>query len=130
MRDQDSADCHVVKERLVNLCHEAGKQGVLVRIACHELESFYFGDLRADEKGLRLANIAKHQKKAKYRIPDSIVNPSDELEKLSGRTNQHIMGSRCIAPHLSLENNTSYSFNVLLSGIQKLITGMKSEALT
>ena len=130
MRDQDSLDCQVVKKRLVSLCHEAGKQGVLVRIACRELESFYFGDLNAVEKGLGLSNIAKHQKKAKYRISDNIINPCDELEKLSKGKYQHIMGSRSIAPYLSLENNTSHSFNVLLTGIQRLVGEMKNEVLT
>lgn len=120
MRDQDSADCEVVKENLLNLCREAGKQKVLVRIACRELESFYFGDLSAVEKGLGLADIAKHREKSKYRNPDSIINPCDELEKLTSDKYQHVMGSRSIAPHLSLENNTSHSFNVLLSGLKKL----------
>ena len=120
VRDQDSADCRVVKEHLTNLCVEAGKPQTLIRIACRELESFYFGDLSAVEKGLGLANISKHQRKSKYRDPDAIINPSGELEKLTGGTYQHIMGSRCIAPFLSLENNKSHSFNVLISGVQKL----------
>ena len=122
MRDQDSSDCVAVKEQLLDLCSDSGKQNILVRIACRELESFYFGDLSAVEKGLELSNIAKHKRKAKYRIPDSIVNPCNELEKLTGGTYQHIMGSRRIAPYLSLENNTSHSFNMLLSGIQRLFT--------
>ena len=121
MRDQDSADCNDVKRRLMNLCREAGKPEALIRIACHELESFYFGDLSAVEKGLGLSNIAKRDKKSKYRTPDNIINPSDELEKLTGGTYQKILGSRNIAPHLSLDNNTSHSFNVLLSGIKNLL---------
>jgi hypothetical protein len=121
MRDQDAADCKAVKNRLVGLCRKAGKPEALVRIACHELESFYFGDLKAVEKGLGLNNLEKHQKKSKFRVPDSIINPCDELEKLTGGIYQHVLGSRCIAPHLSLENNTSHSFNMLLSGIKKLL---------
>lgn len=121
MRDQDSADCMVVKERLSNLCKEAGKQEALVRIACHELESFYFGDLNAVAKGLKLPGIVKYYKKDKYRNPDAIINPSDELEKLTDGIYQHILGSRSIAPYLALDNNSSRSFNVLLSGIKKLL---------
>ena len=75
IRDQDSDDCIAVKNRLLSLCHEAGKPETLVRIACHELESFYFGDLSAVEVGLGIKNITDKQQKAKYRIPDSIVNP-------------------------------------------------------
>lgn len=40
MRDQDSGDCKIIKEKLTNLCVEAGRDTALIRIACHELESF------------------------------------------------------------------------------------------
>jgi hypothetical protein len=127
MRDQDSSDCKKVKEKLSNLCREADRSQTLIRIACRELESFYFGDLSAVEKGLGINNIAGHQRKAKYRIPDRIINPSKELEKLTNGKYQHIKGSRSIAPHLSLDNNTSHSFNVLVSGIKRLTqSGMKT----
>ena len=121
MRDQDSDNCKVVKKRLSKLCLEAGKSKTLVRIACRELESFYLGDLGAVEKGLELTNIAGRQRKAKYRVPDKILKPSDELEKMTGGIYQKVMGSRSIAPYLSLDNNTSRSFNVLISGIKKLL---------
>jgi hypothetical protein len=120
MRDQDSSDCTNVKKHLSDLCQKAGRPETLIRIACHELESFYFGDLDAVERGLCISNIAGHRRKAKYRDPDSIINPSDELEKLTNGQYQHVMGSRSIAPHLSLDNNTSHSFNVLISGIKRL----------
>ena len=123
LRDQDSADCKAVKKQLHELCGEAGRPGALVRIACHELESFYFGDLPAVERGLEVKNIACLQQKAKYRTPDRIVNPCDELEKLTHGVYQQISGSRRIAPLLSLENNFSHSFNVLLSGIRGILGG-------
>jgi hypothetical protein len=118
MRDQDAADCIVVKKRLSNLCRKAGKPDTLVRIACHELESFYFGDLNAVEAGLGIKSIVNQQQKAKYRIPDEIVNPSYKLEKLTNGVYQKISGSRSIGPLLSLENNSSCSFNALISGIR------------
>ena len=37
LRDQDSADCKIVKKALVKKCSGIKKSGVLVRIACHEL---------------------------------------------------------------------------------------------
>lgn len=119
MRDQDSSACTEVKERLNRLCRETGKHSILVRIACRELESFYFGDLPAVKKGLGITNLSRSAVKAKYRVPDEIVNPSDELEKLTCGKYQHISGSRSIAPHLSLTRNTSKSFNVLVTGIQR-----------
>ena len=121
MRDQDSSDCYCVKEKLQRICKESGKSNVIVRIACHELESFYFGDLAAVEKGLGINNLVKHKRKSKYRNPDDIINPCDELEKLTGGIYQNVMGSRSIAPFLSLENNTSNSYKVLLSGVKRLL---------
>lgn len=48
LRDQDSACCHDVKSNLVRLCEQTGKLAhCKVRIACHELETFYLGDLLA-----------------------------------------------------------------------------------
>lgn len=49
MRDQDSADCKTVKKNLMAKCADSRvKAGrYLVRIACHELESFFLGDLDA-----------------------------------------------------------------------------------
>ena len=124
MRDQDQGNCMDIKKRLQDLCREAGKPETLVRIACHELESFYLGDLNAVENGLGLFNIAKNQRKKKFRDPDNNTNyPSVVLEDLTGGTYQKVMGSRSIAPHLSIDENvnTSHSFNELLSGIKKLV---------
>jgi len=124
MRDKDAADCKAVKEKLCALCCEAHKPEALVRVACHELESFYFGDLSAVERGLNIRGIESQRNRAKYRVPDDIVNPRDELERLTQGVYQEIAGSRSIAPLLSLESNTSHSFNVLLSGIRRILGGM------
>ena len=43
IRDQDSGNCREIKANLTNLCQQAGKKDVLVRVACRELESFYLG---------------------------------------------------------------------------------------
>ncbi|MDZ7581744.1 MAG: hypothetical protein U5R30_14410 [Deltaproteobacteria bacterium] len=76
MRDQDSGDCHAVKQKLVELCPQSGKNEVLVRVACRELESFYLGDLAAVEKGLALSGLAKKQEKRStaYRIDSAILH--------------------------------------------------------
>jgi len=122
--DQDRADCRAVKKRLSELCEKAGKPEALIRIACHELESFYFGDLVAVEAGLGISNIAHYREKAKYRVPDDIPDPADELEKLTNGKYQKVDGSRRIGRALSLEpnTNTSDSFTALLSGIRKLLS--------
>ncbi|MFH1217088.1 MAG: DUF4276 family protein [Pseudomonadota bacterium] len=121
MRDQDSGDCRAIKTKLASLCHEAGKDGVLVRVVCRELESFYLGDLAAVEKGLGLKGLKKKQQGKKFRNPDALGNPAVELFRLTSNTYDKVSGSRAIAPYLNLKSNCSTSFNVLLSGINNLI---------
>ena len=79
MRDQDNGDCTAIKQGLVKKCIDSGKPTALVRIACRELESFYLGDLKAVSEAIGPANIEKHQNKAKFRNPDTLANPSQEL---------------------------------------------------
>jgi SpoVK/Ycf46/Vps4 family AAA+-type ATPase len=120
LRDQDTEDCAALKTKLVRLCMSAGKPEALVRIACRELEGFYFGDLAAVGKALNTPAILPHLHKARYRIPDDIIKPSKELSKLTNQKYQKISGSREIGKIISLKNNTSHSFTVLLSGIKKI----------
>ena len=120
LRDQDSGNCLEVKERLKELCRSAGKPEALVRIACHELESWYLGDLEAVGMGLSIPGISRSGDKAKYREPDRLNNASQELKTLTRGAYQKISGSRRIAPHLDLAGrNRSTSFNVFCSGIRR-----------
>ena len=73
--DQDAENCQELKERLCSKC-EGDPSNLLIRIACHELESWYFGDLTAVEKALDKKNLIAYSKRRKYREPDSIQNPS------------------------------------------------------
>ncbi|SPD73308.1 conserved hypothetical protein [uncultured Desulfobacterium sp.] len=123
IRDQDSGDCHEVKSTLADLCYKAGRDNVLIRIACRELESFYLGDLAAVEKGLGLSSLSAKQNSRKFRSPDNLGNPSQELLKLTKNVYQKVAGSRSISPYLNLDNNSSHSFNVLISGIRQLAKG-------
>jgi hypothetical protein len=120
LRDKDSSDCREVKRKLISLCEEGGRPDALVRIVCHELESWFLGDLSAVEKAFNKKNLSILQEKAKYRDPDQLANPAQELKKLVGEY-QKLSGSREIAAHLSLLENRSYSFHVFLSGIKKLL---------
>ncbi len=123
MRDQDAGDCISIKNGLLEKVENAEKKDCsLIRIACRELESFYLGDMQAIETGLELHGLAKQKNKAKYRNPDALGNPSEELKKLTRSTYQKVAGSRAIAPHLDLDGgNHSHSFNALVSGIKQLI---------
>lgn len=120
LRDQDSGDCAAIKQHLEQRCAETNKPNVLVRIACRELESFYLGDLAAVANAIGPTDLRKYQNKSKYRNPDSLFNPFQELKKIAPMY-QKIAGSRAIAPHLSVENNRSTSFHHLIRGIRSLV---------
>ena len=122
LRDQDShPDCNAVKARLMDLCREAGRPDALVRIACRELESFYLADLAAVEQGLGVKNLAKNQKKRKFRSPDSVESPSQVLENLTKGAYQKVGGSRAVGRLLDLENTRSASFRNLVAGIRRTL---------
>lgn len=117
VQDQDSADCVTLKDTLINLCAPS-KKTVLIRIACRELESWYFGDLAAVSKAYN-TNIETYSAKRKFREPDSIENPKDKLRKILP-IHQQIMGARLIGPLMEIERNTSCSFQCFVSGVKRL----------
>ena len=121
MRDKDQADCLTVKCRLVRICRDAGKPDVLVRVLCHELESWYLGDLNAVEQGLQIAGLARKQEQSRYRSPDRIANPVQELRRLTRDRYRKIDGSRDVGLHLSPDGNRSHSFTVFVSGLRRLV---------
>jgi len=121
IRDQDSGDCRAIKARLSGLCAEAGCPKAMVRIACRELESFYLADLVAVEKGLGITGIARHQRNRKFRAPDRLGSPSQELKALTKGRYQKISGSRAIGSHLDPANGRSHSFKLLVATVRRLI---------
>lgn len=122
IRDQDSEDCLIVKQRLTNICMRAGKPETIVRIACKELESFYLGDLKAVENALGISGIARKQNKAKYRDPDAMSGPKEELKKLTMSRYQQIAGSRAIGKLIDINGvNRSYSFKILVNTIISVV---------
>lgn len=124
MRDRDSEDCRVVKNRLMGICRRAERPQTIVRIACGELESFYLGDLDAVSKALDCRVPSNRQ--AKFRDPDRLNNAADELKRLTRGTYQKISGSRMIGPYLKTDGtNRSHSFNVLLDGVRRLVSSFQ-----
>ncbi|TAK54307.1 MAG: DUF4276 family protein [Gammaproteobacteria bacterium] len=118
IRDNDGADCAELKRNLVALCQRGGRDDALVRIACQELEAWYFGapgalaDAFGDE---RLRGIAA---KARFRDPDGIVQPAAALTELVPEF-QKVSGARSMARVLPRENG-SRSFQVLIAGLVRL----------
>lgn len=118
IQDQDSYDCKVLKEELRQLCCNAGKEDVLIRIACHEMEAWYFGDLQAVSKAYG-KDLTKLENKRLYRDPDNIVSPKQELRRLLPE-HQQISGAKKIAPYMNIDANRSVSFNILLKGLKMI----------
>lgn len=116
VQDQDSNDCRELKEKLLELCKKSKKE-VLIRIACHELEAWYFGDMNVLSKAYGV-DISAAKRKRKYRVPDAIMNPKAELKRLLPE-HQQISGARKIAPIIDIENNSSVSFQVFVNGVKR-----------
>lgn len=123
LTDQDPNDCKALKQRLTTKVTASGKQNnTKIRIACHELESFYLGDLSAVEKAFVVKNIARKQNNTKFRNPDRLGNPKQELERLTNNEYSEITGSQLIARQLNMEGqNRSKSFNTLVNTIRDLV---------
>ena len=120
LRDQDSADCIAVKENINSLVEKIDNpniQKIIVRIACHELENFYLGDLSAIEQAFNISGLSKKQNQNKYRAPDNLSSAKQELKNLTKNKYQQISGSRKISSYMTLNDNRSYSFNVLMKSI-------------
>jgi len=119
LRDQDSGDCHEVKAGLRRRCVEAGQPDAVVRVACHELESFFLGDWPAVARAFAQPKLAELSRKAVFREPDRIASPKAELRRHIPAY-QPLDGARRIAPLMTLDSNRSRSFAVLRDAIRRL----------
>lgn len=128
VRDNDGGDCHLLKERLSALCAEAGRADTLVRIACQQLEAWYFGEPEAMADAFGNGPLRRLGNKSKYRDPDAIQNPSRELARLIPEF-QKISGAKRMASHLTRTGNHSRSFQVLMEGIERLYAAAQKKGL-
>lgn len=98
----------------------AGKEEqCLVRIACRELESWYLADLAAIERAYQKNGLSRNQEKEKFRNPDRLSNPVQELRRLVPEF-QKISGARMIAPHMDVTNTRSRSFTIFIQSLRNL----------
>ena len=72
LRDNDGAHCVGLKERLLKICRDAGREDTLVRIVCEELEAWYLGDPYALAEAFENEKLAGIGQKAKFRRPDTV----------------------------------------------------------
>jgi hypothetical protein len=122
IRDNDGEDCRALKARLVSLCRDGGRDDTLVRIACQELEAWYFGAPQALAEAFGNDALRGIAAMARYRDADAIVHPSAALAKLAPEF-QKVSGARSMACVLPRESS-SRSFQVLMASLERL-----SEAL-
>ena len=125
LRDNDGGDCRELKDRLVTLCRDGGREDSLVRIACQELEAWYLGEPAALADVFGNEQLRNMGSKARYRDPDAVVRPSEEIEKLVPEF-QKVSGARRMAKRLSRDGNSSRSFQVLIEGIDRLSTTLQA----
>jgi hypothetical protein len=119
VRDNDAGNCTALKKRLTTLCAKAGRRGTLVRIPCQELEAWYLGEPKALAEAYGRPALAELHRRARFKDPDAIHKPSDELVRLVPEF-QKLSGARLMASVMSENGNRSHSFRVFLDGVRKL----------
>lgn len=122
IRDNDGGDCLALKDSLSALCVEGGRNDVLVRIACQELEAWYIGEPDALADAYDNEALRHIGRKARFRHADRVQQPAAALERLVPEF-QKVSGARRMARFLTKERNRSKSFQVLLAGIERLHAG-------
>ena len=118
LHDQDTQNCVQLKQSLLKLC-EGSQHPVLVRIACQEMEAWYFGDMNAVALAYDKPRLRQISGQRRYRVPDQIPSPKEDLRKLV-LEHQQIAGAKRVAPYMNIENNTSESFRQFVSGVRRL----------
>jgi len=124
--DNDGGNCMELKRRLTALCNESGRPDTLVRIACQELEAWYFGDPEAMSMAFGKKQLRNIGNKARYRDPDAITYPSKEISKLIPEF-QKISGARKMSVHLGRTGNRSGSYHALMDGLERLAASLSAK---
>jgi len=126
LRDQDAGDCKQVKSKLTDLARRAQHPEALIRVACRELESWIIGDWEAVASAFERPSLGKQQRKARYRDPDGLLKPVDELLKHLPRYRKRD-GARRVGRHLLPLRNKSHSFKVFCEGVKR-VAGQLAQA--
>lgn len=120
VRDNDGADCTLVKDSILQFCRDGRREDTLIRIVCQELEAWYLGDPDAMAEAFGDQSLKNIRNRNKYRNPDALPKPSDDVARLVNGYRK-IAGARNMANHLSRDTNRSRSFTVFLAGIERLM---------
>ena len=84
------------------------------------MEAWYCGDLDAVEKAFPLFKAKQYENKRKFKNPDAINQPGDQLKRIVSGFSKGI-AAREVPRHMNIDNNASTSFNHLISGLQNLV---------
>ena len=117
LRDTDGADCRALKNRLTALCQGSGGVNPLIRLACQELEAWYFGAPGALSTAYGKPDLATLHTRSRYRDPDAISRPSDELAKILPEF-QKVSCARKMGVIVDRDNR-SRSFQVRLQAVER-----------
>lgn len=119
--DQDAGACAEVKNRFASLIAGSSREA-MVRIACRELEAWVLGDLSALAGGYSRPKLIELATKAKYRDPDALANPVQEIRRLVPEY-QKVDGARRVGPLLNPDRSNSASFRAFCAGLDRLWRG-------
>lgn len=124
LHDQDSANCHDLKQRLLALITGATAP-IKVRIVCRELESWFLGDFNALHQIFPRFSPEQIHNPSRFRRIDAVVNPLAELKRivpeLANRTVPKVWLSKTVAPKMSIYANRSESFNQFVGALRSLL---------
>lgn len=116
VQDNDRKDCRKLKDTLRERCVQGRREDTLIRIACQELEAWYWGDLPALAEAYNVPSVRDLAEKRQFRNSDSIPYPAREIKRQI-KSFQKISGARLMARHINPDKNTSPSFQVFMRGI-------------
>jgi hypothetical protein len=117
--DNDNGNCEELKTEILASCRKSGRADALIRIACQELEAWYLGDPEALAAAFREPKLLERLRRARFRDPDALQRPSDELARLVPAF-QKVSGARAVAAHIDRARNRSPSFKVFAAGIDQI----------
>jgi hypothetical protein len=98
---------------------EGRREDTLVRIACQELEAWYFGDPGALASAFGRDDLGSIGRRARFRDPDAIPRPSFALRKLVEEF-QKVSGARRMGQVLGRANR-SRSYRALIAGLDHIV---------
>ncbi|MDR1290660.1 MAG: DUF4276 family protein [Planctomycetaceae bacterium] len=117
--DQDDDCCVELRDKILNLCKKTHRgSSCVVRIACHEMESWFLAQLDIVAGHFGVPELAKHQKR--YEKPDTVKNPSDVLKRITNGNYQKVKGSRIMGEYLDPNITRSVSFKRFVETLRHL----------